>query len=877
MVNYRSNNGFQIQGVQNENVVLDHSFDNGETSFRSTPEGEKKWGDGFARWVWDKTEFDAQAGSFEIQLSKIRPVGVHGCGRNVDLLILTQNLSYEPTILDLYPFFVRIRALPGQTRPVGIHVFGKRPYAPWYTPHANITKTGDKRGINTGLDKSDELLTAGQESPWVNLAPLLGYGGANQVNLYAIRQYGVLESEAFFAVDFSKTPSEAGLIRSVERTGSGDGLFFSVDLTDYSLITELDGSAADLARAQSVPETPGRLPRQFPFFTGMKLSKERSTAQAVDTENQALETIGIAGERRWPASFFFHLTDQPGCLSQPNRDRIQNQMSESAQQFKSLYGDFSRAVSLNAMDEPGFEFSHIESCAHCQAGFNDYLKSLGVDNSDGKLILNNQPDAPSLQEKQSYYYTRRYLNHIMTEMLRAGTEAAKETWTNVPVTVNFATETLSGNMAKRGLDWYEIFNSGALTFGWTEDWGGWSRTYQSNGYLVDAMRSACRQKGVPFGIYNVLSVGTAWEIQAKGFMEIGHGCRAMSFFNYGPHYAISSDTNSQRSEIYEGIKRLTFAVGAVEDALGGPNQLADGLGNTARGDVAALHSITCDLWHATKDNPFGRERVALNLLLRHCNVASDVLGEDELKSRLSQYNVLFAADSHVKRELVPILADWVRSGGVLYVSAGALERDEFDQPLGLLEQLGVKRPEFQLEQSPGRPEFEMPNLKELGRAETPTAPGLKIVCAKQGAPVQTREAGRGKLVLVGFFPGISYFSEAKKVADDNYTVVDFLAPGREFMEQVLKNANVRSRITTDNYRVEANLLESPRADLLVLSNWTGAPQTVSVCFPDGANQYRSIRPTAGKLISVDSAQSIESTAVYVTVQIAAGDIIELSK
>ena len=870
MTNYRTNNGFRIQGVQNAQIVLDQPFDEGDdASVRTTPEGLKKWGGGFARWVWAKAEFNAQAGPLDIQLSKIRPAGAHGCGRNVDVLILTDDLEYEPEIMDLYPFFVRIRVLKDQPYPVGIHFFGKRPFEPWYTPHANITQTGANQGVFAGLNKPDEFLAAGQTSPWVNLSPLMGYGGKNQINLYAIRRYGEIEPESFFAVDFSRAPSESGLIRSIERTGTGDGLFFSIDLTDYTLITELDGSADNLARAKAAPNCPGRAPERFPFFTGLNMSKERSTAQAVDNETQALATIGIVRNRLWPASHYFHLTDQPGCLSQPNRKRIEENMAESAARFSKTYNGLERAVALNAMDEPGFDFAHIESCDVCKAGFNDYLKTLGIDNSNGKLVLNNNPAESSLDQKRSYYYTRRYLDSIMTGMLRAGTEAAGKSWGKTPVTVNFATETLSGNMAQRGLDWYEIFNTGALTFGWTEDWGGWSRTYQSNGYLVDALKSACRQKNVPYGIYDVLCGATAWEIQAKGYMEIGHGCRAISFFNYGPEYAITSDVNSQRPEIYEGVKRLTFAVGAVEDAI-----LA---GRPAKGDAASLHSITCDLWHATGENPFGRERVALNLLLRHCGIAVDVLGEDELKPELGKYKVLFVTESHIRRELVSTIVDWTRAGGVLYLSAGALERDEFDQPLGLLEQLGVNRPEFKLEQQPGRPEYEMRSLKELDRVETETGSGVKIVCTKQGEPIQTREAGRGKVVLVGFFPGVSYFNEANKVENDEiYSVLDFPKPVRDFMGKILAGAAVESRLSTDNYRIEANLLESPEADLIVLSNWTGRPQTVTVCLKAPA-KTGSIRSITGDLIKGEVVKSgaVVPDSLLITVRIGAGDIIEL--
>ena len=201
---------------------------------------------------------------------------------------------------------------------------------------------------------------------------------------------------------------------------------------------------------------------------------------------------------------------------------------------------------------------------------------------------------------------------------------------------------------------------------WNEDWGGWARKRQVNGYYVDVMRSACRTPGLNFGIYNVLG-RPSWEIQARGFLEVGHGVKAISFFNYGPYYSITSDANSHRPEVYEAIKQITFPTGAVETHV-----MA---GKTAPGDVAQLLSVTGDIWYATRDNVFGKERAWLNLLLRHCNARCDVLSEDDLASLLPAYRMLFVTDANLRRSAVPSLVKWVHDGGVLYLSAGALARD----------------------------------------------------------------------------------------------------------------------------------------------------------------------------------------------------------
>lgn len=835
MINYRSKSGFLLTGNQNGKQVVEKDFDNTAASPRSTPEGVKKWGDGFARWVWDFVEFDAAAGELRVAVEKIHQASVHGCTRTLDLLLLTDDLAYEPAATDMAPLYVKIRILPGQKEPVVVHFWGRRPFSPWYTPHANINRGGISLGASTGSeDKPGIRMAAGDESPWVEISRCLAYGGLNRISLYAMRSYHDPEPEAYFEMAFSKTPSEAGLIKRAERRGTGDGFIFAVDLVDYRLITETEGSAASLEMAKAAPAVPGKIPTDFPFFTGMALTERRSTASAVANEREALRLIGIGSGKQRASNFFFHLTKSPGCLSQPDKERIDASMKEFAEENRDRAG----WTMINLMDEPGFAFEHVESCPACREGFPAYLKSLGLPDFEiAGLKINNDPQRSGPGDKASYYYTRRYMNHLMTEMHRSGTESARKHLPGIPTTSNFACELISGNLVSRCVDWYEIYASGALTFGWNEDWGGWARTRQVNGFYVDVMRSACRKPGLDFGIYNVLA-RPGWEIRARGFLEFGHGVKAMSFFNYGPYYSITSDANSHRPEIYEAIKRITFPTGAVEAHV-----MA---GKTAPGDAAQLLSVTGDIWYATRDNVFGKERAWLNLLLRHCNVRCDVLSEGDLAARLAEYKMLFATDANLKRSALPHLVEWVRAGGVLYLSAGALARDEFDDPLGLDEMLDLRREPLDYRADPGRSEYEMPRLKELDTHE-----GIPLFCGMQKPYWRTVSAGRGKIVAVGFFPAISYIATSERAAEAEHSTLDFKDAHRGWMRKVLAEGGIRPRLVTDNYRVEANWIQSPGADLIALSNWTGREQTVNLELA-GAPAYREITSIAGKVLSKDA-------------------------
>ncbi len=844
MTDYRDKNSFRVTGIQNNQSIFEEELDS--ASLRTTPEGKKKWGDGFSCWVWSKITFEAKAGTVNLELSKVFPeASVHTFGRAADVMILTDDAAYEPQITDLTPLFVKVRVLSGQPYPIGIHVFGKRDSAPYYSEHSNIVRSGLEKGIQTGM-QAENLLAPGDESEWVNLAPFLAYGGSNHEIFYAMRSYYESEPQAFFEILFSKTPSEEGLLKTVTRKGAGNGVFVSVSLVNYDVESELEGSLANRKRSEEAGEVSGKKPIKFPFLTGMALSSEQNTREALQNETQALQNVGLSGIWKQPANFFFHLTKVPGCYSVPDAERIEASFAQSAEKFRKEQNetggeetDFSHVFCLNMMDEPGLQFEHLAGCETCKAGFRPYLRSLGLPQSEADALeLSNDPNVETLVGKRSFYYTRRYLNHILTEMLRAGTTAAGKSWKNVPTTVNFATELLGGNMVKRGLDWFEIFDSGALTYGWSEDWAGWMRTKRTNGFMCDTLRSACGKTQREWGFYDVTRNSTEWETEASGFLEIGHGARALRFFNYGPHYAISSDTTSSRPEIYRAMKRLTYATGAAEDAIL--------LSRPAQGDAAMLLSVTSDIWNVTNDNLYGTERMALHLLLAQNGILCNILSEEALSAELGRYDVLFVTDSHLRKEFVPIIEKWVKNGGILYVSPNALTFDEFDQPLGLYEKLGVTRGEFQFRQFPGRPEYEMRTLKSLGEFE-----GIPIVCAQQGEPFAVKKVEKGKLLLVGFFPGISSLGSAENVLDDATqeaipSVLKFPEAPRDFMKKVWAETGRTQRISCSNSDVEVRFLESPKEDVLAISNWTGREQTVQIVL-NTQTPYLSARSITGTL------------------------------
>ncbi|OQC17771.1 MAG: hypothetical protein BWX73_00080 [Lentisphaerae bacterium ADurb.Bin082] len=844
---------FQVAVSQDGRVLAEKIFD--QESLRQTPEGEQRWGKGFGRFVWDNLEFTAAAGDVTVTLSKTSAEVSTGHVRQLDVFVLTRDLAYEPAVTDLYPLYVQVVMLPEQPGPVALHLFMRRSHAPYYS-HANINAQGLFLGSTHGADDMpDAHLKRGQSSPWVNLSPLLTYSGSDRMSFSAITTYrGKPEPEAAFELIFSRTPDLTGLIGRPVRKGAGSGMIVAFNNTTGELVPEEDGSRQNLERARNTPEVAGARPRTFPMLTGMALTPEVSMAASWERELEALATIGLNGvgqvrppfvdrgfTRNIASGFYFHLT-RPDCKYVVDEQKLAEHMAKHRADI-----DFSHVLAFNMMDEPGFELEHLLNCAVCQRDFTAFLEAQQI---TAAFPLTDDPQAGS-----AFYWTMRFLIHRMTEKLRAGTLAARAAGITVPTMVNFAIEVVySGNLVRRGADWFDVYNSGALTFGWHEDWASHSRTYQIIGYQSDVMRAACRRSGIPFGVYNVLQVHP-WEIQAKAYTEIGHGNQAIHFFNYGPAYSISSDTNSDRPEIYAAIKQVAWPVGAVENHLTAAK--------TAPADAAQLLSVTNDIWNAKDDNVFGKERVYLNLLLRHVNVRLDVLSEDDLATELARYRTLFVSDAVVKRTAAMQILEWVKQGGTLYMTAGALEYDERRQPLDLDRDLGVSRKPFTLEEQPGRAQFEMPKLKELASVQS-----VPVVAGQQPPFLQRSTVGAGTVVSLGFFPGLSYVSragsETERPDGSIYSEVDFPAAHR-----ALAATWAKGRLRTDHHLIEANVLTAPGADVIVLANWSGTPMTTTVTL-DQAHRYAEIKAVNAEIISQTQADG----ALAVTLRLAAGAFLE---
>lgn len=799
---------------------------------------------------WAKMETKLEQGPFELILKKTNPLlDGYAQQRSVDCFLITPDKDFIPTDDSFFPLYMQLESNADATFPQRFVFHIRKSDGKYFHEHNSLKYPTAKP------------VTPGSRSEWVDISQHFSLSNRDEWNKLLIRAFkndrGENPPAASFTVYFSTTKSMDGLVRKFERKGAGNAAAFLLKPEkDYQISTEIEESAKNLKRSANL-QTPGKKPVKFPFSTNAPvgaLSDETLTAELKALGNLGINSVAVVPEyaerfiqREWPranVSFYawsFQKRTPAGyCPKQVDWQRLRENIAQAEKNAKSFPPGIQVTRYANLADEPGHHYrKHLLACDACRKEFPAYLKTMKVPFDE---LRRENPSLSSIEEVKPlfepekpvlFYWSSRYGMHSATDFLAKTTAIAKEFSPEWQTLVNFAGGVRS-NLAADGLNWIELFRSGALTCGLHEDYGAWMKTLQLRSYYMAVMRAACRKNNVIFGPLSCYPGNTPWEFISGSFSQLGQGAKRFSFFNYGPHYIVTSSPCSGIQWVHDCTKFVTHSVGAVEDELL--------RAEVVPGDAALLLSTTSDLWNTYENengsfsNLYGMERTFLYLLLRHLQVRPDILPEEELGERLARYKLLFATDSHLKREYVPLLQKWVEDGGILYVGANALAFDEYNQPLALP---GVKRVPGKVDQDlkPGRPPYELRRRAALDTVGTQEpfealfgvwqlSGGKNIVSLQSGGPALVmRESGKGKIFASAVFPAMAYIKQADFDPElPISSVVKYPASGpRDFIRAILHESGVIPAVRCSEPLLEGNLLQQGKQLLLLVSNWSGKP------------------------------------------------------
>ncbi len=827
-------------------------------------------------FVWDGFAADLRAGVADMKLEKVRD------GRQVmpapalDCIYATTNSAVQPPPLDeIAPLLYARVVLPADAT-VPLTLGGGGRSGDWKTRVA-LGRFGKVDPAKPGYLP----IRPGESSAWVNLSEQSNYNRDWMLYEFGPEVPKSHVGPVRYTLQFSTMPHERGVFDSVAVSGRTPRVSMWMNIGERDTATDWECARLAAAKVAALPAARGKRPVKFPVATAICVGG--LSENVIDQEMRTVAGLGFnsfglgSGDQLfidYGAKYGYTFLDaqQFGRLGNP----AQVQAYAEHLRTNTVYD---KVPFVSLADEPGCNFDgYVASDPECVAGFAGFLKARGV--TPAELGLESLAEAKPAHYPENndplHYWSMRYYTYSLGGRFRATTAALRDA--GLRSGANFACQ-IVGNVAWNGANWFELYRDGDLTYGWTEDWFNMCSTYQFVGFQMAVMRAACKPAGVPYGTYCIIGNRTPWDVGAKAFSQLARKLDAFKVFNYGPSYANADSFNNRDTNLFQAVRDVNFAIGAIEDSYM--------QSQPAKGDVAMLYSSTSDLWNMQWHNWFpsslpGLERSTLYMLLGQCGIRADILHESDLRTELPKWKAFFAVDSHIHADYVDAIVAWVKEGGTLYLGANALAFDHYNRPTGIEAKLGIRRGSFQLQSVPGILEGGIPDSVgqvSFADASIPILYGVQEVSGEllasraDGQPaVSSVACGKGRVILCGFYPGLSHFKRASHNKAVHFQSLS-IYPGdtRALMRAILDRAGATSLIRSDNPMIEAHLLEAPDRDIVVLSNWTGAPCKTRVTV--AGHRYTRAVPVRGEVASLETGE-IGSALV---ISVGSGDFIECFK
>lgn len=638
-------------------------------------------------------------------------------------------------------------------------------------------------------------LHPGGTGQWTDISSALNYGYRN-IFLAAARDStgrhtppkGTLPA---FKVEFSTDGTNVvGAISS----GGGPVACGLVSLARGTVESDVALSSADLARARAAGTSEPKRPRRFTVRLCHALSASCMSGESFSNEVEVVRLLGVNDAGRTLADILDpnrefepeYLWRSPpgdmigskvhGCICSPKFASITNALGQLK---RNAAGPLSRGRKLiiGIMDEPYYAIRLATNCTSTLAETKHRVEAAArtIDPGDSNSVLAAVAARDALVADYYRTFSRAAEAVGLTNVLFAS---------NVGISLVF-----SGNAYEPGTSPFFMADNGLVGILQTEDWSNLQRTRQFCSCIADVYRAAASRHRLDVAMYLILN--SAPETAAKAFSEIGHGVRAISLFCYGPHW-LRGDHRNQNPAIYGAIRAICEALAEAEDPI------LDG--KVAKGDAALFFSESGDKLEIIpgmkrdwiERNPFGKDRMSTSLMLAHCGVRTDVLDEKAVLAELPRYRVLFAADRCLGRDAAEAIGAWLRTGGILVRTAGAL------------------------------------------------------ACDERGAPLPDGIFPKGaKVIKLDFSPWRDYVKPAKKVGDGCGSHRVFNESVRAKMADAVRAAGVDRRVFTDVPLVEASLIEGGGASVVALANWSAEPRRRVKVELNGVGEVRDVRSALG--------------------------------
>jgi len=782
---------FDVEVLSGQNIVAQATFD-----LKAHPKTDR-W-----EYYWDSLSAELQPGKYTLRLRKHQNKNASSYVRHVDCFYLTNDLKAQPNHLPYGPqTWMRITLREGHEGPVQIHVFADHYRSPWYAHYA-ISLDGVERGLNP--KRKEARLVDGQSTGWVNISEMVYQDSGARLVMYPAHTYHQHARRFNAIIELASEADDSKIVRRFEVDQQPSTLNMIVPpnlLTEenirlLSIDREHSMAIGALADANNWP-TIGKKPNKFPFFVSAKIGAGTLASDVVDREIKTLNYFGFnagvdhpdfaPGQKRHISlhgiGWFYDKT-----FSNPDieKHRARAKMLYEQQIKAGLTADQIAYAML--MDEPtGQSAAVLANDQPSIDAFRAWLKGKGLTPAD--LLVSSWDEVkPVVETSRSnfpalHYYTQQFRTVALGQYLALLKDMIHENWkADFPVNVNFSDGAVYyGNFYGQGVDYFALLRETNQNAIWSEDWSNRGSTYHNATYNVELMRAAAREKGQHLGQHLIVYAGRkGYDIRLKAVSEVARGVKVFDSYAYGPVWAGHDRSAWQKNtSLWNDHASVIREIGAVEDLL------MPAMPKPAQ--VAILYSSASDAWTLGVDNAPGFERMHTWLALTHAQIPVDIVHELQVENGLLEgYKVAYLNTPNITVGAAQKLADWVRNGGVLILTAGAGQFDEYNRPIDTLDKLlpfkrnnaqkiqpflGAGRDLINLRPSGvvtvGQSKVNLVSTKQTFENVRPAGQVIVTGRFEDGSPASvTVGVGKGRIIAQGFMPALDYIRQALQARID---------------------------------------------------------------------------------------------------------------
>ena len=741
-------------------------------------------------YLWGYFDAELPEATLALELSKFEHKNCSGYVRNVDCVLVTTDKTLAPSHVPYGPqTFLRVTLAEIYEEPVHIHIFADHYRGPWYQ-HFHLSRAGANPGLRPA---KSELMLGGEQTPWCNITPMLYQDSGAILNVTIRHTYHRRASRLKAKLEFATAANDESIVRTMDVDSEPNGLVVVMppDLTTAENLGRLKRDkefAEETGRIADAFEWPGigKKPERFPFFVsatvgGYGTPVDRAVAER---EWKTLDYFGFCNRTKeyigggvWYA--------KEGSYCRPDVERMKKQAAALAREFSDNDRSAEQIVFCMLMDEPAGQSSALAARDNAyHEAFRGWLKRLGKVPAD--LLLPNWdavkpvPESARDDHPTLHYFTQRFRTRALGDFMAVQRGVLEEAYgRSLPTLVNFSDgATYFANFYGQGVDYFELLDSDDQNAIWSEDWANGSSSDQCGAYNVDLMRAASRDRGQMMGHYLIAHAGRKpWDVKLKAAGETARGVRIWKNFSYGVSWGSHEGGPAWRSHTWYSKPETWRANAEVVREIGGAEDLL--LSAAARpAEVAILYSSSSDAWTSKRNHAYGFNRMHTWMALAHAQVPVDFVAERQVeRGGLAGYKVCYLSGPNLTRDAAENLSAWVRSGGVLFLSAGAATRDEFNRPLGTFDSLlpasrkateelqpflnsGAYAHILQAKDTVSAEKCELEVLSVRQR-QTPRDGAEVLAGFADGSPAIVRtEVGAGMIYSAGFLPGLDYIKQA---------------------------------------------------------------------------------------------------------------------